>query len=152
MKVIIATDGSDFSRAAIVEFCRLFPVSEKGEIRVVSVFDAVAPMATEPFAISAEYRAEVEKAACMQAQTFVDEGATLLRECLSENWNVSTQVGMGPPDQLITDLAKNWNADLIVAGSHGRSFWARTLVGSTSDSLVHHAPCSVLIVRKPGQA
>ena len=38
--------------------------------------------------------------------------------------------------------------DLIVVGSHGRGFWGR-LLGSVSDGVVHHAPCSVLVVRKP---
>ena len=149
MKVIIATDGSDFSRAAITEFCRLFPDLRAAEIKVVSTFDAIAPMATEPFAISADYRAEVEAAARKQAQAHVEAAVMQLRECLPGDLNVTTQVGMGSPGRLITDLAGEWKADLIVAGSHGRGFWARTLIGSTSDSLVHHAPCSVLIVRKP---
>ena len=38
-------------------------------------------------------------------------------------------------------------ADLIVVGSHGRGFWGR-LLGSVSNGVVHHAPCSVLVVRK----
>jgi nucleotide-binding universal stress UspA family protein len=151
MKVIIATDGSDFSLDAIKEFCRLFPDPTTAEIRVVSTFDPVAPMATEPFAISAEYRAEVEEAARKQAQEHVEGAVRRLRECIPGDLNVKTQVGIGSPGRLITDLAKEWEADLIVAGSHGRGFWTRALVGSTSDSLVHHAPCSVLIVKKRGE-
>ncbi|MCB1025610.1 MAG: universal stress protein [Acidobacteria bacterium] len=52
-------------------------------------------------------------------------------------------------DNEIVEKAKRWNADLIIVGSHGRGFWGRVMLGSISDSLVHHAPCSVLVVRKP---
>ena len=47
----------------------------------------------------------------------------------------------------IIELAREWGADLIVVGSHGRGFWGR-LLGSVSTGVVHHAPCSVLVVRK----
>jgi nucleotide-binding universal stress UspA family protein len=152
MKVIIATDGSEFSRVAIEEFCRLFPDPKILEIRVVSTFVEVAPMAAEPFAISAEYRAKVHEAARGLAQAHIEAAVIQLRECYPGDLNVTTQVGMGSPERLITDLAGDWGADLIVAGSHGRGFWTRALVGSTSDSLVHHAPCSVLVVRKIPEA
>ena len=42
-------------------------------------------------------------------------------------------------------------ADLIVLGSHGYKTWERLLLGSVSNSVVHHAPCSVLIVRSPAE-
>ena len=60
---------------------------------------------------------------------------------------VNTEVLRGPPDQQIIEKAKEWKADLIVVGSHGRGFWGR-LLGSVSNGVVHHAPCSVLVVRK----
>jgi nucleotide-binding universal stress UspA family protein len=55
---------------------------------------------------------------------------------------------MGMPEQILLETAKEWNADLIVVGSHGRGFWGRMLLGSVTDALVHHAPCSVLVVRQ----
>ena len=55
---------------------------------------------------------------------------------------------MGATNRVIIETAKDWNADLIVVGSHGRGFWGRTMIGSVSDSVIHHAPCSVLVVRK----
>lgn len=55
----------------------------------------------------------------------------------------------GAADRAIIETAKEWEADLIVVGSHGRGFWGRLTAGSVSDSLVHHAPCSVLVARKP---
>ena len=49
---------------------------------------------------------------------------------------------------MIVEEAQNWEADLIIVGSHGHGFWKRSFLGSTSDKVIHNAPCSVLVVRK----
>ncbi len=46
----------------------------------------------------------------------------------------------------ITSAAMDHQADLIVMGSHSRS-GLRLLLGSTANSVLHHAPCDVLMVR-----
>jgi nucleotide-binding universal stress UspA family protein len=45
------------------------------------------------------------------------------------------------------DEAEEWDADLIVVGSHGYQSWERMLLGSVSQSVAAHAECSVEIVR-----
>ena len=52
----------------------------------------------------------------------------------------------GNPSRSICDLAKLWEADLIVMGSHGRKGLRELFLGSVSNYVMHHAPCSVLIV------
>jgi len=47
----------------------------------------------------------------------------------------------------VVDVAAKWHADLIVVGSHGRKGVKRILLGSVSDYVARHAPCSVQIVR-----
>ena len=44
--------------------------------------------------------------------------------------------------------AKEDKVDLLVMGSHGRSGLSHLLVGSVAESVVRHAPCPVLVVRK----
>jgi universal stress protein A len=41
------------------------------------------------------------------------------------------------------------NADLLVVGSHGRSGLSRLVLGSVASYVASHAPCSVLIVKRP---
>lgn len=49
----------------------------------------------------------------------------------------------------LCQAARDWDADLIVMGTHGRSGMAELVLGSVSNYVLHHAPCSVLVV-KPG--
>jgi nucleotide-binding universal stress UspA family protein len=60
---------------------------------------------------------------------------------------VSTEVITGSTKRTIVEEAEDWGADLIVVGSHGYHNWERMLLGSVSQSVAAHAPCSVLIVR-----
>ncbi len=84
-----------------------------------------------------------------QAEKYADEAVATIRECFPDtNIELTTQVTIGATDRVIIEKAKDWDADLIVVGSHGRGFWGRTLIGSVSDSVIHQAPCSVLVVRK----
>lgn len=53
---------------------------------------------------------------------------------------------IGSPGRAICALAKTWAADLIVVGSHGRKGISELFLGSVSNYVMHHAPCSVLVV------
>jgi nucleotide-binding universal stress UspA family protein len=53
---------------------------------------------------------------------------------------------IGSPGRAICTLAKTWAADLIVVGSHGRKGLSELFLGSVSNYVMHHAPCSVLVV------
>jgi nucleotide-binding universal stress UspA family protein len=53
----------------------------------------------------------------------------------------------GKPADEIVSSAQEWQADMIVVGSHGRGGLGRALLGSVADSVTRHAPCPVLVVR-----
>jgi nucleotide-binding universal stress UspA family protein len=53
----------------------------------------------------------------------------------------------GSPGRTICKVAAQWPADLIVIGRRGRSGLSEILLGSVSSYVLHHAPCSVLIVQ-----
>jgi nucleotide-binding universal stress UspA family protein len=63
---------------------------------------------------------------------------------------ISTEVMclLGTPGQQICDRAKEWKADLIVLGRRGVQGIREVVLGSVSNYVLHHAPCSVLIVQK----
>lgn len=53
----------------------------------------------------------------------------------------------GPPGASIVNAAEKQNADLIVAGSRGHGSVRRTIMGSVSDYIVHHAHVPVMICK-----
>jgi nucleotide-binding universal stress UspA family protein len=57
-------------------------------------------------------------------------------------------VRSGSPHREITAAAFSLKVDLIVISTHGRKGLAHTLVGSTTERVVRHAPCPVLVVRE----
>ena len=59
---------------------------------------------------------------------------------------------MGSPGREICNAAKTWSADLIVVGSHQRKGLREMILGSVSNYVLHHAPCSVLVVHPSIQA
>ena len=62
-------------------------------------------------------------------------------------------VQMGEPWKEIINLAKRWNIDLVILGTRGLTGLKHTLLGSTAERVVRHAPCPVLVVReKPSNA
>ena len=56
-------------------------------------------------------------------------------------------IRVGKPAAEILSSAKEWSADLIVIGSHGRSAVQRVMLGSVAESVMRQARCPVLIVR-----
>lgn len=61
-----------------------------------------------------------------------------------------TQVA-GDPGRVICDIAKSWQADLIIVGNRGRSGLSEILLGSVSNYVMHHATSSVLVVHTSEQ-
>ena len=55
----------------------------------------------------------------------------------------------GKPGEQIVRIAEEENADMIVTGTRGMGKVRRTILGSVSDYLVHHAHCPVVVCRYP---
>jgi len=63
------------------------------------------------------------------------------------SWNVQMETAAGNAAEMILKRAREWHADLILVGSHGRSGLARVVLGSVSASVARDAGCSVRVVR-----
>lgn len=82
-------------------------------------------------------RAIVEQKLAEYAQKASDRGISAEWKCEADK-----------PEKAILNLAKSWDADLIVLGRRGLRGLKELLLGSVSNYVVYHAPCSVLIVQE----
>lgn len=57
-----------------------------------------------------------------------------------------------PWEQLVETLRVDEAFDLVVMGTHGRTGVSRLLLGSVTEKVIRHAPCSVFAVRPRGEA
>jgi len=149
MKILIATDGSDYSNAAIDALANVVANPETTAFKIVSSVEFPATLPSDPFVgISAEYYDRIEKAGHEQAKEAAERAETQICSLFPNAvLNITAEVISGSPQRVLIEKAAEWGADLIVVGSHGYGFWSRALLGSVSNSVVHHAPCSVLVVR-----
>jgi nucleotide-binding universal stress UspA family protein len=145
MKILLAIDGSDGSRAALEAIVRPWP--PKTEIRVVSVAHTYVPIVTGPAFTLAAVRHELLERDRERASRDVDEAAKFIRASASR-LNVTSTALEGVPKEVILDEAERWGADLIVLGSHGDGTVKRFLLGSVTQAVVFHAACSVEVARR----
>lgn len=148
MKILLATDGTKHSDSAL-RIIDKFNLTEGDEIKIVSVVDMALPLSIDTYGPGyLPSTAEIEKSAQESAEKLLQTNREKILQSFSgKNVFVSTEVLFGSPDSRIVETAEEMSADLIIVGSHGYNRWERLLLGSVSDSVIHHAPCSVLVVR-----
>jgi nucleotide-binding universal stress UspA family protein len=147
MKILLAVDGSKHALAAASKCCEFISTKEHSQIKIVSVADISKSVGIEPFGVSNQFHLTINNELKKAAEEFVSEAKKVIEEKVGENTTIETEVIQGSPKAAIVEEAESWGADLIVVGSHGYGFFERMLMGSVSDAILHHAPCSVLVVK-----
>lgn len=144
MKILLATDGSECSEAAVREVTER-PWPSGSEALVISVFEPVFIPTPETWMLPPAYYDDIEKMGEDRARHALDNALSMLS--INRELKSSGEVKRGIAKQVILDEAERWGANLIVLGSHGYRGWDRFLLGSVSQSVASHAKCSVEIVR-----
>ena len=147
MKILIAYDGSPAADAAVgVVLKRPWP--EGTQVRVVTVVEISLfyPMANgiEVYPpISEKIRASVRENAYRCAQAVV--GRLKARPGITAGYEIRE----GEVKRALLEAIRDWGADLVIVGSHGKGALGRLFLGSVSHALVTHSPCDVEVVRSP---
>jgi nucleotide-binding universal stress UspA family protein len=145
-KILLATDGSDSSNAAARSIAQR-PWPEGAEFRILTVIEPSAPLLRAPY-FSHEVLEELRGKDMQRAQEAVSSAENILYDA---NIQASSTIAVpaATAKELILSEAAEWNADMIVVGSHGRRGVNRLLLGSVSEAIALHAQCSVEIIRGP---
>ena len=157
MKVIIAYDGSESSEQAVADLARAGLPATGTQVRVITAWDLVLPPPPpDPPAGKVVFR-DVQRLRSL-AQESVDRAgqtpdgaAARIRQTFPE-WSVSAEAPTDEVHWALVNGAAAWSADLVVVGSYGRSALGRLVLGSVSQQVLQHAPCSVRVARGPSEA
>lgn len=150
MKILLPVDGSEFSHSAIDEVQKR-PWPPDTEVRVITAAELPVIVGLEPWAATPIHIEQFQGAVRDSARAAVEQAVTKLNSSETP-LRISSAVLEGPPREVIVDEAERWGADLIVMGSRGLGAFGRLLLGSVSNAVVHHAKCSVEIVRNKANA
>jgi nucleotide-binding universal stress UspA family protein len=143
MKILLATDGSEFSAAAARSVAER-PWPEGSTIKVISVAEVALPV-IEPGYIDSTLMDSMRKETTRYSREAVLAAERIISEA---ELKVSGSVLTGLAKGVIVDEAKDWGADLIVVGSHGLRGITRVLIGSVAEAVAMHAHCSVEVIRE----
>lgn len=147
MKILLAIDGSAPSQDALEEVARR-PWPSPSTLLILSVIQPYTPPATEIVLASAT----LEEIRQRQVQDAEQLSRQARERIAASGLSVETAVREGDPRTAIVDAADEWQADLIVVGSHGRTGLTRLVMGSVAQAVVAHAHCSVEVVRRRTKA
>ena len=142
MKILLATDGSQFAEEAAWLLAHL-PHTERLELTVlyISNIPSLHGVANATELTKSLQFADQEKARSILVHLeSIFDGA---------NASLTLEVGEGHVGTQIIRTADTQASDLIVLGAVGHSLFER-MFGSTSDFVATHAKCSVLVVRPTG--
>jgi nucleotide-binding universal stress UspA family protein len=146
MRILIATDGSEFSGAA-AQFLSKLAGEGSHDVKIITVVEPAAGTELETFIEESDELLATDSPAGEDGRRQLAEFRNSFEKLCQDGVVCSTELLAGPAARTICEKADEWKAELIVMGSHGRGFLGRAWFGSVSDKVIHHAPCSVMIVR-----
>jgi nucleotide-binding universal stress UspA family protein len=144
MKILVATDGSEYSLAALRSVASR-PWPEGSKFKVISIPEPFMPLGEFPYFELKEIE-NLNTAAVKDANRYAESGAAILRKA---GFEASTETPL-PRDSDAREIVKEaeqWHARMVVLGSHGRRGFDRLTLGSVSEHVALHAPCSVEVIR-----
>ena len=138
--IVVGTDGSDSATKAVDEAIDIAS-ADRARLVVVTAFqhhDDSHPDERVPADVRwmLTDRSEAERHARRGRERATDAGVT----------DVVVQALDGEPAATLIETADDFNADLIVVGSVGLTAKSRFILGSVASTVLHHAPCDVLVV------
>lgn len=147
MKILFATDGTKYSECAL-EIIGRFNFSGGDELKIITVVDLAVPLAVDIYTGYLPSTLEIEQASKENAERILSNTKEKIHSLFPDAaFFLTTEIAIGSPESKIVETAARMKADLIIVGSHGYNRLERILLGSISDSVVHHAPCSVMVIR-----
>lgn len=145
MKVLIALQNESFENQ-LLSFVTSHSWNDNAEFLLLhavepsDVLDAIASLYGQ------NEQKEVMEYRVKSAQEVLSKCQSRLQNKMRDTQTVQTKVLIADPKRAIVSAATDWNADVIIIGSHGRSGLEKMILGSVSLSVLQNSPCDVVLV------
>ncbi len=144
--IVVGTDGSENAEKALqvcIELARQNPASS---VHVVVAYQPLSPAEVRSIATQLPEEMRPLLHAHVGAETILAnaESAFADGDVKAEFHEIDED-----PSEALLGFAERVNADLVIVGSRGEGATKRALHGSVSTKVLHHSPCSVLVVKEP---
>jgi nucleotide-binding universal stress UspA family protein len=144
-RILVPVDGSPAASRALAEAIELAG-NQGAEIQLLHVIDEWKVAAGDVAGVNLEYGARRLREAggllLQEAEAHARAAGIAVRSVLLEGMGI--RVG-----SCVVQRAREWPADLIVCGTHGRRGIRRLLMGSDAEYILRHTPVPVLLLRSP---
>lgn len=137
MTIVAAVDASPTART-VVERAIEWTGHIDDDLRVVHVFQPPSTV----YPVEGMYLADDDEFERADHETVWKELAGLLEDTTAKKVQLR-----GYPASAIVEYARETDAAIIVVGTRGRGGFASLMLGSTSQAVIHDAPCDVLVVK-----
>ncbi|MCM3666054.1 universal stress protein [Mesobacillus subterraneus] len=137
--ILVAVDGS---KEAAWAFKKAIEIAKRNDAKLVMTH--IIDLRT--FATVEAYDRTISERANQFATELMENYKQQARE--AGITNVSYEIDYGSPKvKIAKDVAKKYNADLIICGATGMNAMERFFIGSVSEHITRYASCDVLVVR-----
>ena len=139
-EILVPVDGSENSFRALEQAIFLATKIQEAKITVLYIIEHPPTVYIYSPKIMEKLRADYEK-----------ESAKILERCKEmankSGINIHTVLSEGDPASKIIGYSEREKFDIIIIGSRGMGRFKEVIVGSVSNKVLHHAKCSVMLVR-----
>lgn len=136
-KILVTTDYSSCSRAALIKAADMFPDAELHLLHVYHV-------PYETWLNSDEVKREVKEEEEANLDAFLNDPAIPA----GVRQRTTASLGYGETTSVVSQVAEEIGADMVAIGTHGRSGFVHAVIGSMAESLLCYVPLDTLMVRE----
>lgn len=148
-RILVPFDGSDTSCRALDAAVRM-ACQSGGSLRVVHVMEDSAYMTGyDPMGGSSGL---LLKAVREGAGRILADGVDRARQAGAQAEAELLDPPGGRLGSVVAEAARQWQADLVVVGTHGRRGLGRVLLGSGAEQIIREAEVPVLVIRASAEA
>ena len=147
-RILFATDGSKYADMA-AGFLMALPAPRQCEINVLTVLQSyIAALQKVPTTERKTYQKMLDNVQAAEEEEAKKIIARSVERFTAEGYRTASMIMRGAAEESILKAANEYGPDIITVGCRGLSGIESLFMGSVSERIVRHAPCSVIVVKR----